>query len=370
MPQTDMSEATSQNDIAVSSGAPSDESTATGTTITRREGTNKGSLCVVIASLLFVGIFGGSLIGGLVSGDPDNVYFIIIVVFATLAIGIAGTIVFQNVIGPSFSDQQTLEPVGKREDLRKTFTAPSEDEHNDIEGEVYRARTRTPGITGKEISAGSVVGEMSALSPYTYDDEGYTRRRGDDPSERGRVTPKKRRSFGDKKRRGPFDFASIASSRGSRRNRRTRGEDPPEDDVVVVPSDSRLYQVGSKDPAAPKVSERGNLLPDDGPSAHTRASTLSRQVNIGYDASMTPTEHKREAGDDDSGKAADIHSLVRIRSIKTIAGTPREPSVHNRNDPEEEVEVEEVEVRKTFLCLCLLLLQQARSFCLTFLAHA
>lgn len=337
MSQSGVSESTSKNDVAVASGAPSDESTATGTTNSGREGSNASSLCVVIASLIFVGVFGGSLIGGLITGDPNNVYFIIIVVFATLAIGIAGTIVFQNIIAPSFPER-TLEPSGKREDLRKTFTAQSNDEQNDdhIDGEVYRRQSGTPGI--KEISAGSVVGEMSALSPYTYDEDGYSRRRGDDPSARGGATPTRRRMNGPK-RKGPFDFASIASSRGGRRTRRTRGEDPPEDDVQVLTSDSLLHQAKVKDPAAPKVSAKGNLIrEDEGPSAHTRASTLSRQVNIGYDTSKTPTN----AVDVEEGKPVDIHSLVRIRSIKTMAGTPREPSVHNRNDPDEEVE--EVEV--------------------------
>ena len=50
---------------------------------------NTKSLLTVVLSLVFVIIFGCALIGGLVSGDPTNGFFITIIVASALAIAVA-----------------------------------------------------------------------------------------------------------------------------------------------------------------------------------------------------------------------------------------------------------------------------------------
>eukprot|EP00533_Pseudo-nitzschia_delicatissima_P004794 CAMPEP_0116110772 /NCGR_PEP_ID=MMETSP0327-20121206/18101_1 /TAXON_ID=44447 /ORGANISM="Pseudo-nitzschia delicatissima, Strain B596" /LENGTH=73 /DNA_ID=CAMNT_0003603981 /DNA_START=75 /DNA_END=292 /DNA_ORIENTATION=+ len=52
---------------------------------TTGEGSNTASLFIVVLSLLFVAIFGYALIGGVISGDPTNGFFITIIVASTLA---------------------------------------------------------------------------------------------------------------------------------------------------------------------------------------------------------------------------------------------------------------------------------------------
>jgi hypothetical protein len=306
-----------EHHVSVESGGPVDiRSTAT---MQSRRST--GTLLIVIASLFFVAVFGGSLIGGIVTGDPNNVYFTIIVVFAMLAICIVGTLAVKTMnYEPS---DRTLQD--KTTDLRNTFTSRSDEERNEdmLHGRDRYLPERTPVM--REIRAGSVAGDMSALSPHSYEGELSSKYRRDDPSDCNteKHTQNKEKSA-NRSRRGPFDFSSIASSRSKRKMRRK--EDPPE---AIPPQNSRLYQSQSRDPAAAKVSHEGDLIQEDeGITGHSRMTNYSNQVSIDYDSTKTPTAHVHNA------READIHSLMKIHSTKNAANTPREPSIHNHNDPD------------------------------------
>ena len=205
--------ARTRDNVAVSMGAADDhgyeESTKSGMT-----------LLVVIFSLVFVAVFGGALVGGIVSGDPDGTFFTIIIVTSTMAIAVAVIFGIQKVYCKKSKDRD----MDKRNDLRGTFTRSEEENHHYDEDprydghyeEHYEPRPTPVNARINEIKAGSVAGDMSALSPTTLEMETDTRTRGN----RSGRTPR-RESSG-----GPFDFANVSVA--SERRNGPRREDPPE----------------------------------------------------------------------------------------------------------------------------------------------
>jgi hypothetical protein len=180
------------------------------------------TLLVVIFSLVFVAVFGGALVGGIVSGDPDGTFFTVIIVTSTLAITVAVIFGIRKV----YCKKRKHRDMDQKVDLRGTFTRSEEENHHyDEDPEYnghyekrYEARPTPVNARINEIKAGSVAGDMSALSPTTLEMETDQRTT---PGKRSGRTPR-RESSG----RRPFDFANV--SVGSERRNGPRREDPPE----------------------------------------------------------------------------------------------------------------------------------------------
>lgn len=207
--------ARTRDNVAVSIGAADDHG---------YEESNKSgmTLLVVIFSLIFVAVFGGALVGGIVSGDPDGTFFTVIIITSVLAIVVA--VIFG--IRKAYCKKSKHYDVDQK-DLRGTFTRSEEENHHygeDPEYDGYYEERYEPQPTPvnariNEIKAGSVAGDMSALSPTTLEMETDQR-----------TTPGKKRSGRTPRRessgRGLFDFATV--SEGSERRSRPRREDPPD----------------------------------------------------------------------------------------------------------------------------------------------
>jgi hypothetical protein len=214
---------------------------------------NIPSWFIVVVSLLFVVIFGGALIGGIVSGDPNNGFFVTSIIIASvLAISVAlGVSIRYYLINRAKDDDEYL----SKDDMRGTFSNSDEGKHQEEDSfnrrpdhghfqtqpqpNHYLTHTHVESRI-KEIQTKSGFGEMSVLSPQTYDEESLT-------------------TIGQG-RRG-FNFSSItASKRESKVNMR---EDPPEG------AGSSTFQAAwntrghSQDPSAPKFSTDGEIITDD-----------------------------------------------------------------------------------------------------------
>ena len=245
---------------------------------------SKFTLVVVISSLVFVAIFGGALVGGIVSGDPDDAFYTVILVCSLLAIVCAASAVAYN-MHRKRQQHQSLE--GKGSDLRNTFTRSADEEYG--EDEEYYHRHQPQGRTAantpvqeriQEIRAGtkSVFGEISALSPRTY--EVQTRYAGgSDPSVSG--APSGRRRY--------FGFASVAS-----RTERSgpviqveptrRGEDPPD----FTEADRMMRESYSLDP--PSESADRYMANDDEPKVE--------EMTVISESSNEEKTEKKDTSDD------------------------------------------------------------------------
>ena len=193
------------------------------------------TLLIVVFSLLFVMVFGGALVGGIVSGDAHNIFFSIIIVCSAVGLGLA------SIAGTIYICRMSKREREKGGDIQGTFAQSDDDQFYQEDPEYdagypldrYELRDTPVEARIKEIKATRDVGDMSALSPNThemdhysdvrhirkYADRQHSRRHG---GRSGRRTPGRDRSGG----RGLFDFSSIASSRQGRAM--PRREDPPE----------------------------------------------------------------------------------------------------------------------------------------------
>jgi hypothetical protein len=213
---------------------------------------NIPSWFIVVVSLLFVAIFGGALIGGIISGDPNNGFFITsIIVASVLAISVAlGVSIRYYLINRAKDDDEYL----SKDDIRGTFSNSDEGKYTEEESfnrrpdhdhfqtqpqpNHYLTHTHVESRI-KEIQTKSVFGEMSVLSPQTYDEESLT-------------------TIGQG-RRG-FNFSSITSSK--RESKVNMREDPPEGAGLSFQAawNTRGH---SQDPSAPKFSTDGGIITDD-----------------------------------------------------------------------------------------------------------
>jgi len=230
---------------------------------TEEERSKNSSLLIVIVSLLFAGIFGGALIGGVVSGDPTNSFFITIIVASCLAIAMAlGVSIRYYLIKYETDEAEFL----SKEDIARTFSNSDEGNYQDsgedidkLQGEsrdnYYSAQMHVNSEI-KEIQAKSVYGEMSALSPQTYDEESLTTTRG-----QGRQA-------------GLFDFSKNQSGSKTR-------EDPPEGNGSSAFQTAWNTRGHSQDPSAPKFSTDGKIITDEEGETHDQSSNNDNCANTG-----------------------------------------------------------------------------------------
>ena len=230
---------------------------------TEEERSKNSSLLIVIVSLLFAGIFGGALIGGVVSGDPTNSFFITIIVASCLAIAMAlGVSIRYYLIKYETDEAEFL----SKEDIARTFSNSDEGNYQDsgedidrLQGEsrdnYYSAHMHVNSEI-KEIQAKSVYGEMSALSPQTYDEESLTTTRG-----QGRQA-------------GLFDFSKNQSGSKTR-------EDPPEGNGSSAFQTAWNTRGHSQDPSAPKFSTDGKIITEEEGETRDQSSSNDNCTNTG-----------------------------------------------------------------------------------------
>jgi hypothetical protein len=254
------------------------------------ENSRTTSLLIVILSLVFVAVFGCALIGGVISGDPTNGFFITIIVASALAISVAIGIsirMYSNRARDENNDQYL-----SKENVRGTFS--SSDEENQYEEEYvnrpprnqtheYHFPNRTPLESEiKEIRAKSVLGEMSALSPHSYG--------GDSLSTFRHHIIGNHNNIG----RQGFDFSRITPGEQGE-NVKTR-QDPPEGVGLATIQAAWNIRRGSKDPSAPKFSTNGEIIGDECDKSAVSAKSGRSENVIGNDdeenAVLTPKSRK------------------------------------------------------------------------------
>ena len=257
-----------------------------------QEEQNQRATCVVaVVSVLFVAVFGAALVGGIVSGDPSNGYFITIIVASTVVIAIATVLSFQHFCGDNDYDEADLKSI------RGTFTHSEEEEIDEEQGYDRHGAATSINARIKEIKPRSVAGDVSALSPNSFD-YSFTTRESRDFDHRS--IRKHRRARGGK--RGLFDFASVASSRNAARSRR---EDPPDGPLAAQMDRPRCIE-----PSGPKATTAGNFIMDEGASdvgdkkpSNTKSDDFERDTG-------KPSKSKSQ------GKRNKV-SAYRIKSLQT-----------------------------------------------------
>jgi hypothetical protein len=230
------------------------------------EGKKNLTFLIVIVSLLFVAVFGGALVGGVVSGDPSNAFFFTIIGASAFAIGVACLVSIRFYLINRDEDYDMEE---YEKEVRGTFTRSQDEDEDENEGDdeeeyydeaAYHGRfANTPvGARIQEVRAKSVTGDMSALSPTSYEVESYASRREysqDNQNHRDRRTNRNHRGERGAKK-GPFDFASVASSR-----RTVRRQDPPEEAAPLAYDEPKIQR--SMDPEAPRFTASGEYEESD-----------------------------------------------------------------------------------------------------------
>lgn len=212
------------------------------------DGRNKtASLFIVILSLIFVVIFGGALIAGIASGDPTNAFFITIIVASIFSISVALGVLVRYIVTKRADADNDHEALSKR-NMQGTFSQSDEENLHEERPDYKPQDYQYPGCIPveseiREIEARSVVEEMSALSPTTYDEESLS-------TFRHHIIQESRREF----------FTNVASTRNVERV--TGRQDPPEGVGLATIQAALKTRGSSQDPSAPKFSTEGGIITD------------------------------------------------------------------------------------------------------------
>ncbi len=218
---------------------------------TTGEGSNTASLFIVVLSLLFVAIFGYALIGGVISGDPTNGFFITIIVASTLAIVVSGGVLVRYIIAKRTRDNDSDQYLSK--DNRGTFSG-SDLENQQVEENVAQDAEDE---TLMEIHPKSVFGEMSALSPSSYGEDSLTTYH---------------HHIIRNQRKNGFDFSRITEGQEAERVRPR--QDPPEGVGAANFQAAWVTRGNSQDPDGPKMSTED--APDSNDDTSIAVETASR----------------------------------------------------------------------------------------------
>lgn len=281
------------------------------------ENSSTSSLLIVILSLVFVVVFGCALVGGVLSGDPTNGFFITIVVASALAVAVAAGVSIRYIYINRFRDDDSDNQGLSKEDVRGTFSNSEEDDEYDEEYANRYAHNQTredhfpnrnPIATQiKEIQAKSVVGEMSALSPQSYD--------GDSLSALRHHIIQDQYKLG----RQGFDFTSITSNQNNENNRR---EDPPEG-LRVQPN--WIARGASKDPSARKFSTDGEIILDDEDEVNNEADDVDEEMNKSIVSRKSARSRSNDV-EDSSQKEKDANTIKTEKKSSSASRTAKSPS--------------------------------------------
>lgn len=206
------------------------------------------TLVVVVISLLFVAVFGGALVGGVLSGDPSNGFFVTIIVASCVVIGIAAIASIRYCLMNRKEEAEYIK------ESKGTFNSDNDEENAKKEKKAAKRPlvSTPPSRRITEVNAmHDIPGDVSALSPNTYDvDSVVTDGKSGITSFAGRIIQNKSRQ-----RKAGFDFSDIVSGQPSRGR-----EDPPEASDVSAASET-TKKMGPKDPSASRISLNGNVEP-------------------------------------------------------------------------------------------------------------
>lgn len=291
------------------------------------------SLLIVILSLVFVVVFGCALIGGVISGDPTNGFFITIVVASLLAISVAMVVSIRYIYANRARDDDAVQNLSKI-DARGTLS--SSDEENQYEEDYVNQLPRDqirdyliePDI--KDIQANSVVGEMSALSPHTYDEDS--------------LSTFHHHIIKDhyKNGRQGFDFSRI--TQGEHGEKIKSRQDPPEGVGLATMEAAWNTRGNSKDPSAPKFSTDGKIIGDeddrqDQSEGDRHDTEASESFSVRNDESPVTTKYKRNENDVDhednksiSNNHDEENTVATAKTHKSRRSSPksRSPSTSRR----------------------------------------
>lgn len=284
------------------------------------DGSNKtASLFVVILSLIFVLIFGGALIAGIISGDPSNAFFITIIVASVFAISVAFGVLVRYIVTKRAGAENDHEALSKQ-NMQGTFSQSDEEnlieEPPEYKHEEYLYPVRIPVEAEiREIEARSVVEEMSALSPTTYDAESLS-------TFRHHIIQEGRQEF----------VSNVASTRNVERV--TGRQDPPEGVGLATIQAAWKTRGSSQDPCAPKFSTEGGIITDS-------------KYNLEGNPNQLPADDKpvlsrrsrqsRIDPEDSSQHDQEDNTVVTEKSLKSGATLPsktRSPSASERKQGE------------------------------------
>jgi hypothetical protein len=263
----------------------------------KMEEKNDWTLHIVIASITMVAVFGCAIIGGLVTGD--DVFFVIIGIISAMALMSASIVGLRAYCDKSLAEYQDTDAESSQDkesakvfDLRGTFTKSEDEDHdyynNQHPGKLEKQPTKDI-YEPTRGNAHSVFGEMSALSPRSFEGDSayqehqdrYERQVSTEASTAPSMTTKKgryvpqhtpgRESSENSRtwRRGAFDFASVASTRKS--NAPPRRADPPEQSGSVTHNQPQV----SREPAAHKMATDGHIVVQE----YEKRTTISHHRN-------------------------------------------------------------------------------------------
>lgn len=108
------------------------------------EDASNGVSAVITVALLVVAVFGGALVGGVVSGDPSNGFYLTIIVASSVAICIA-IVISSRYYCRDKPRASKRDPNGVS--LRRTFTGSNDEEDKgayDVEHQAPARPARTP----------------------------------------------------------------------------------------------------------------------------------------------------------------------------------------------------------------------------------
>ncbi len=209
---------------------------------TNEEGSNMASLLIVVLSLVFVVIFGYALIGGVISGDPTNGFFITVIVASAFAIVVSAGVFVRHMYTKRAEDVNNDKYLSK--DNRGTFSGS--DEENQQDGNEDDVEDPAEDETLMEIQAKSVFGEMSALSPNSYGEDSLS-------TFHHHII----RNHQKNNRQG-FDFSRITPADNTQRARPR--QDPPEGVSASNFQAAWVTRGNSQDPSGPKLSTEGEVF--------------------------------------------------------------------------------------------------------------
>jgi len=274
------------------------------------ENSSTTSLLIVILSLIFVAVFGCALIGGVISGDPTNGFFITIIVASALAISVAIGIALRMYSNRDENIDQYLSKKNKG-----TFSTSDEENPHEEEyvNQPLRNQTHEYHYANqseiKEIQAKSVLGEMSALSPHSYGGDS--------------ISTFRHHIIGNHNNNGQqgFDFSRITP--GEQGENGKKREDPPEGVGEATMQAAWSTRGSSQDPSAPKFSINEELIGDEcdksAVSAKSGRSERRKSRSRSSSKSKSPSAKRNKKGQ--KIKALKIPSSTKSAPIGSMFAT-------------------------------------------------
>jgi len=270
------------------------------------------TFAIILVALLFAAVLGGALVGGVVSGEPSNTFLISIISASMVAIAIAVCVALRYCVQQQRAGLKLRQTFSSTDEENNFDDDRYEEEHEQDRYEerfVHPSATRTPvDRRVKEIRAGNrYPGDLSALSPNTYDVESLSTR------QEGSETVSYDGGLNSQSvRRGHFEFASVASSRASTQPRRA---DPP---VDYGPASYSIEQQTSRDPTAAKVTPEG---------VFEAATVASSAQSVAHSTTSGTTKYDVELQTDSDGNTVVEEVSITETPEPTEGKTKREEEV-------------------------------------------